>query len=214
MFLSITVIVLMLALSEVLLKQKIIHGEVARKFVHILTGLFISSWAFYMSVSQIQILSIVLLAGVLVSKYLNIFKSVHGVVRKTSGEIFYALSIGIIATIAPNPWVFAAAMLNMSLADGLAAIVGSTHGKSGTYKVFGHTKSLVGTMTFYITSLLIIFVIADISPVTNLENIWIILFWVPLLATAAENIAYNGLDNLLVPVVVVLSIELIDKVVI
>jgi phytol kinase len=189
-----------------------LHGEIARKFVHIVTGLFISIWAFYMTVGQIQILSILLLAGVIFSKYFNVFKSVHGVKRRTSGEIFFALSIGVIASIAPNPWVFAAAMLNMSLADGLAAIVGSSHGKGTTYKVFGHKKSLIGSITFYITSLLIIFIIADFSPLNTVENIWIAMFWVPLLATAVENLAYNGVDNLLVPLVVVATLDLINRI--
>lgn len=210
--LSIISIGIIVIISELLLYEKLLHGELARKFVHISTGLVIASWAFYLSIGQIQFISLVLLVGVILSKYFNIFKSVHGVKRKTWGEAFFAIGIGLVATLAPNEWVYAIAILHMSLADGVAAIIGSAHGRTTSYEVFGHKKSIIGSSAFYITSVIITLTLVILSPSGTFENIGLILFLVPLTTTITENIAYNGVDNVVVPMAVLGVLQMISKI--
>lgn len=212
LFLTLLIIAIILVLSELLLREKIIHGEIARKFVHILTGVFISSWAFYLEIEQIQAISLLLIIGVLISQRLKIFKAIRNVDRNSWGEILFAVSVGVTATLAPSSWVYTIAILNMSLADGLAAVVGSAYGGSTKYKVFGYKKTLVGSGVFYLTSfsIMLLWILFGIG---QWQYYYIfLLFWVPLLSSLSENIAVNGLDNLVVPIVVIATFEIFTKI--
>ncbi len=211
-FITLLIIGILLVLSEFLLREKLIHGEIARKFVHISTGLFIATWAFYLTVGEIQLISILLLLGVLISQKLKIFKSIRGVDRKTWGEVLFAISVGITITIAPSAWIYAIAILHMSLADGMAAVVGAAHGTSTKYKVFGYSKSLVGSGTFYLCStfILLIWIMFGISEWQGYY--FMLFFWVPFLTTFTENIAVKGIDNVAVPFIVIAVFDLFNRV--
>jgi dolichol kinase len=113
--------------------------------------------------------------------------------------LLFALAIGLVAIIAHDRLIFAAAILHMSLADGLAAVVGTSLGKKTGYKVFGRQKSLVGSGVFWLCSVLILLWYLLASHTTS--N-WPVVIWLPLLATGLEAIGLDGTDNLLVPVVV------------
>jgi dolichol kinase len=47
-------------------------------------------------------------------------------------------------------------MLHVALADGFAAIIGTKYGRAWAYKVFGQTKTIIGSMTFWVVSLCIL----------------------------------------------------------
>lgn len=182
-------------------RNHVVHSEVSRKFVHITVGSFVAFWPFFLSWNEIRFLSVAFLVVVLVSKYLKLFQAIHSVQRPTWGEIFFAAAVGIITFLTQDPWVYAASLLLMSLADGLAAILGVQYGRRHRYTVFGATKSIVGTMTFFAVSFAIL-VILNQHIVTSLNLGWIVA--VSLLASLIENIGVRGLDNLLVPIMVAL----------
>ncbi|MCA9332985.1 hypothetical protein KDA00_03875 [Candidatus Saccharibacteria bacterium] len=209
---SLAIVGLILLLAENLVKNKKIHGEIARKFVHITAGSFMATWAFFMSTTQIQILSLILVAGVFTSKYLSFFKSVHSISRKTWGEVFFALSIGIAATIAPNEWVYAVAILHMSMADGYAAVAGNAYGKSTGYFIIGQYKTLVGSATFYVISVILTTCMVFLVPSGISHDAGLIVFWLPLLATITENLSLLGIDNLAVPMVVIGAVYFVNQI--
>ena len=92
----------------------------------------------------------------------------------------------------------------MSLADGLAAIVGTRYGQRSTYHLAGHAKSLAGTATFIIVSLVILAVYGLVAGVTLQPYVSLAIAF----STAAvENIGVLGLDNLLVPLLVALTLN-------
>ncbi|HUS26039.1 MAG TPA: hypothetical protein VMY99_01680 [Nevskiaceae bacterium] len=190
--------------AEWLSRARGIHAELTRKFVHMAVGTFVAFWPFFLSWSQIQVLSFAFFVVVLASIKFDIFRSIHAVKRNASGELLFAMVIGFLSLIAQTPWVFAAAMLNLSLADGLAAIVGLLYGDNNQYKVFGRTKSKAGTAAFFITSLLIMVAVALFSneSVTPLAFILI-----PALAAITENVAPHGSDNLVMPLLVALLLS-------
>lgn len=204
---SLGIIGIILVTSELLLKKKIFHGEIARKFVHIIVGTFIATWAFYMSKQQIQILSVILFIGVLGSELLNIFRSVRGVSRRTWGEYLFAISVGVVGTLTPNPWVYTAAILHMSLADGFAAVLGTKYGGSRPYKVFGHYKTVLGSLTFWLISLAITLALLSVESVGLGFAAWPLLIVLPSLTTLTENLAVRGIDNIAVPLMVLACLQ-------
>ncbi len=202
---SITLAVLpvfvLLILTEILWRRNSLRGESARKLIHIIVGSYVAFWPFIISFKAIQAISAAFLAVIGISLYFGIFKSIHGVARRTWGEALFAVGIGLIAVLTDDPWVFAACILHMSVADGFAALAGKRWGKGNRYHVGGHEKSIVGTATFWVCSLLITgLAIANIPDLQ--ANMSVYLLWLPFATSLTENIGIGGTDNVLVPLLV------------
>ena len=188
-----------LVYAEWLARARQIHTELTRKFVHVLVGTFVAFWPFFLSWGQIEFLSIAFLIVVSLSIKFDIFRSIHAVKRNVMGELFFAVVIGLLAYSVASKWVFMAAMLNLSLADGIAAIVGIGWGERNSYKVLGHKKSVAGSAAFFVISLLIIIFYSIFSNSgTGIATIILL----PVVATAAENVAVDGMDNIAIPLLV------------
>ena len=198
---TVLAVLLILVANELWYRKKAPHDEFSRKFVHITIGSFVAFWPFFLSWRQIQFLSVAFLIAISISKALGIFQAIHSVQRPTWGEIFFAAAVGIIALMTTNKWIYAAALLQMSLADGLAAVIGTKYGGRYKYLVFGHPKSLAGTATFFVVSFTVLIVFNGNFP-NELSLISIL--GISLFASLLENIFIMGLDNLLVPLFVAL----------
>lgn len=202
---TVLIVFAILVLSEFWHRRHPQPNELSRKFVHITIGSFVAFWPFFLSWNQIVFLSGAFLVGVTISKYLNIFQAIHSVQRPTWGEIFFAAAVGIIALVTQSKGIYAAALLQMSLADGLAAIVGLRFGTGNRYKVFGSTKSMAGTMTFFVISLALL---VGYSIVTEA---YLPLAFLVLLAAGTsliENLGVFGLDNIMVPLLIAYMLSL------
>jgi dolichol kinase len=193
-----------LCLNELYWRKRNKHNELNRKLVHILVGTFSAFWPFFLSFQTIKYLSLAYLSVVIISKHFGLFKSIHQVERHTLGEVFFAISVGLLAFITNNKWLYATSLLQMSLADGLAAVVGTKYGKSNQYKINGSTKSIIGTLTFFVTSLSLLIVFHLLG---HLSFSYFYLLLVSLIAAIIENISIQGLDNLLVPLIVLILIK-------
>jgi phytol kinase len=202
----ITVVLALLVISEAWWRRTRVHGEISRKFIHITVGSFVAFWPFFLSWGQIELLSAVFLVAISLSKYLNIFKAIHSVQRPTGGEIFFALAVGTIALITHDKWVYMTALLQMSLADGLAAVIGVRYGQRHRYLVFGQAKSIAGTTAFAVISFATLLAYNHYSsgPELGLP----LMLSLTLAASLIENLAVMGLDNLFVPLLVAVSLGL------
>lgn len=193
--------------SESLWRSKKFKAETARKFVHMTVGVFVAFWPFFMSWRMIQIMSVAFLIVILFSYKLHIFHAIHNVKRKTQGEIWFAVTIGLIATFVQSKWIFWAAIMHMALADGFAALIGTAFGKKSRYKVFGQTKSIVGSSMFWITSIAVLALVVIVSPSEFSYSSKFIITLLPITATLLENIAPKGADNVVVPIFIALALS-------
>ncbi len=198
---AVAVVLVILIFAEYLSRYKGVHSELTRKIVHVLVGIFVASWPFFLGWGQIQLLSLAFFAVVLVSIKLNIFGSIHAVARNKMGEVLFAVVIGLLSLISTDPWIFAAAMLHLSLADGLAAVVGLAYGENNSYRIMGRTKSLAGSLAFFFSSLAIMFWYVSFG---GADPSAVGLLWLPVVATIAENLSGEGTDNLVIPLLVAL----------
>jgi phytol kinase len=202
--LAVFVVFILLLGNEMWWRKHAVHSELSRKFIHVTVGSFVAFWPYLLTWREMQLLSLAFLIIVTVSKHLNVFQAIHSVQRPTWGEIFFALAVGLITFMTHDKAIYAASLLQMSLADGLAAMIGTRYGNRQKYLIFGYTKSLLGTLTFFIVSLLILFGLSQYSHVHLHAGS---LFGISAMATIIENIAIGGLDNLLVPVSVALLLS-------
>ena len=205
LFITIVIVFLLVCISELLWRRRNVDTEYTRKFVHISVGSFVAFWPFFLSRQEILLLSVAFVLVVAASSRLQLFKAIHSVQRPTWGEILFAVAVGALAYVAESPWIYAAALLYMSLADGLAAIVGTKFGKKTRYYVFGHAKSAAGTLAFFVVALVIL---GGYAVVTHQPaSVWYLA--IAAAAAALENVAIRGLDNLLVPLLVAVALNVL-----
>lgn len=205
LILTVAIIFAILLINEILWRRRNTHNEFSRKFVHITVGSFVAFWPFFLEWDEITGLSIAFILVVLISKKLNLFQAIHSVQRPTNGELFFALAVGTTALITENKWIYMAAILQMSLADGLAAIIGTRFGNSNRYSVLGGRKSVYGTLTFFVISLSILIYFVSTS---GAELTMASLVAIACVASLLENFGIQGIDNLLVPVFVATILQI------
>lgn len=203
LILSVLLIFLLLVGNEIWWRRRGRHGELSRKFIHITVGSFVAFWPYFMDRPQILLLSGAFLVVVTISRYMGLFKAIHSVQRPTWGEMFFALAVAATAIATNRPWLYAVALLHMSLADGLAAVVGLRLGWR-RYTVFGHTKSLTGTGMFFLASVWLLLIFAGVN---HLSLPLSAVLAVAAGATLLENAGGPGIDNLTVPLFVALVLE-------
>jgi phytol kinase len=208
-FLSLLAVLVVLLVDEILWRKKIIHGELKRKLVHIAVTTFVAFWPWFMSWKVIQLIGIAMVLVLLLNRQVKVLHYLGGIRQQTYGDVFLALSITTAALITNERIFFAVAMLHVALADGFAAIIGTKFGRGWQYKVFGQTKTVLGSMTFWITSICILgaglLAAHSLIPYSNYAALLIIL---PPVLTLTENVAVLGTDNLAIPIVVIAALNL------
>ncbi len=200
------VVLALVLIGEFWWRKQRLHNEFTRKFVHITVGSFVAFWPFFLSWNEIRLLSVAFLIVVGISKYFRLFRAIHTVQRPTLGELFFALAVGAVTFITQDKWVYSAALLQMSLADGFAAVIGTRYGQRFRYIVFGHAKSVLGTFTFLVVSAVILW---GYSKQSGQYLTAVFIFDLSVAASAIENLGVAGLDNLLVPVLVAGALRLL-----
>lgn len=200
-FLSVVFIAFVLIASELLWKRIKVHPELARKFVHIVCGVFIAFLPFWISYRWIMILAVGFVAVNLVNHKTNIFHAIRAVRRKSWGDVLFGVGVFAVAAFQPPAWLFAIAILQVSLADGLAAVFGVTFGeKYGKYYLFTQPKTILGSIVFILVSAtILVFGLSMASYFADPWQLWPLVAMLPLFLVCIENIAVFGLDNLALP---------------
>lgn len=197
-----------LIVGEILWQKRILKGEFARKFVHILAATYAAFWPLFMTRASIALLSLIFIVVLITVKQLNIFKSIRSIRRVTYGEVWYALSIGVMALLFKNDFIYAIAVLHMALADGFAAVVGvGLEKKARNFNFMGYRKSVAGSLTFVIISFILnmIYWVAYMEyPMYGTGIIVVPILYSALSAcvlAGVEIMSPKGTDNVIVPLI-------------
>jgi dolichol kinase len=205
-FLTLVAIFIALVINEILWHKKIIKNEAARKTIHISVAAFVAFWPYYLSYSDILLISIAFMAVIYISRKLGLFRSIEQVKRNTLGEYFFPLGIFVLALFTPDKQIFTIALLCVGFADGLAALVGQRYGRSNRYKIFHGFKSIAGSSTVLIVSLAIL-ILTNYFAKLHLPLISFLLM--PLDVALVEAFAPYGSDDFLIPVSVMIVLNLL-----
>jgi len=189
--------------SEVLWQKKIIIGEKARKFIHILAGAWMAFWPLYIPFDGIFVLGCVALSLLIYSRITKLFHAIYSVKRKTYGDILFAVAIVVCAYFGQEPWIFTISILLLALSDGGAAVFGRYYGLKNQYLVFGSKnlrKSIAGTVAFLLFSYFSILVgwLMGGGDIIS-ANLFMVLAVLPFGSALLENTMPYGLDNLTTP---------------
>ena len=173
------------------------NKEALRKIIHIGMGPLIPI-AQYLQIDQNSALTFTGIISILI--FLNysykFFPSIEDVDRKSFGTLFYCISLFILIFFfwEKDPYALMAGFFIMTFGDGLAGLIGKNL-KSKNWIFFKQKKSLFGTATMFLTSLLVVCSLAYIQKYNFNINLLMIAF----IATTLEQFSVIGIDNLLVP---------------
>ena len=198
-------VIILLLITERILSKK--YPIISRKILHIMVG----NIAFLLPIFETREIMAFIAAGpfivftFLMSSHSPI-KSIRG---KTSdaghsmGLVYYSITWTILAYLFfDNMVVIAIGILAMSYGDGFASIIGSKYGLK-KYNLFGDEKSYIGSISMFIFTYFMIF-LAVLFYNIEIDIIYVLLLGlIALFGTVFEGITPKGLDNLLVPFVVV-----------
>jgi phytol kinase len=186
-------------LIDVLQKKVFTKYAWSRKATHISSGLVILLFPSYLTVTQIVVMSVLFIAFLFVSKVRNIL-SIHNIKRFSWGEVYYPLSIGVLALIClpSNVNAFYAGLLSLALSDAVAEIAGELL-PIVKFKFGNHQKSLGGSLGFFIVTFCIMGFLYF-----PLGASLIIILAIAIILTLVELVSFYGLDNLAVPILAAL----------
>jgi len=172
--------------------------EIVRKIIHIGIGPLIPI-AQFLKIDQDSALIFTGIISfiVLINYVYKIFPKIEDVERKSFGTLFYCLSLFILIWLFwdKNPNALITGFFIMTFGDGLAGLIGKSF-NSKSWICFKQKKSLFGTMTMFLTSLIVVCSIGYAQQNTLNLNYFTIAFF----ATLLEQFSFLGIDNFIVPI--------------
>jgi len=172
--------------------------EIVRKIIHIGIGPLIPI-AIFLTINQNSALFFTGIVSLMV--FINytykLFLTIEDVERKSYGTLFYCLSLFIMIYLFwdKDPYALISGFFIMTFGDGLAGLIGKSF-NSKSWIFFKQKKSLFGTMTMFLTSLIVVCSIGYAQQNSFNLNYFTIAFF----ATLLEQFSILGIDNLIVPI--------------
>ena len=172
--------------------------EIVRKIIHIGIGPLIPI-AQFLKIDQNSALIFTGIVSliVLVNYTYKLFPTIEDVERKSYGTFFYCLSLFILISLFwdRDPYSLITGFFIMTFGDGLAGLVGKTF-NSRSWFFLKQKKSLIGTLTMFLTSLIIVSSLGY----TQQNSMNLNYFTIAFIATLLEQISFAGIDNFIVPI--------------
>ena len=174
------------------------NKETLRKIIHIGIGPLIPL-AKFLGIDQISALYFTGLISLLtfINYQSKLFPTIEDVDRKSYGTLFYCLSLFILIYLYWNkdPTSLMAGFFIMTFGDGFAGLIGKNF-QSKSWFFLNQKKSFFGTITMFITSLIVIFGLSYFQKYSLSLNMITIAF----ISTVIEQFSIFGIDNFIVPI--------------
>ncbi len=186
------------SVSIVFKKDNADSKEIVRKIIHIGIGPLIPI-AQFLKIDQNSALIFTGIVSLMV--FINytykLFPIIEDVERKSYGTLFYCLSLFILIYLFwdKDPYALICGFFIMTFGDGLAGLIGKSF-NSKSWIFFKQKKSLFGTSTMFLTSLIVVCSIGFVQQNSLNLNYFTIAFF----ATLLEQFSVLGIDNFIVPI--------------
>ncbi len=174
------------------------NKEILRKIIHIGIGPLIP-FAKFLDIDQSSALYFTGLITFLtfINYQSKLFPIIEDVDRKSYGTLFYCLSLLILIYLYWNkdPTSLVAGFFIMTFGDGFAGLIGKNF-QSKSWILLDQKKSFYGTLTMFLTSLIVVFGLSYFQEYTINVNLITIAF----ISTVLEQFSILGIDNFFVPI--------------
>ena len=209
---SVFAIITLIIMSEFFFNKKTTTSNFNRKLIHILVGCFASFSPLFFSsnLPSIALALIFIFIDIINVKY-QLLKSIESINKLSMGTIFFPISYLIFSLFFWNyTEFFILSFLILSIADPLASIIGENINEPKVYRVWIDKKSIEGSITFFTTSFLILYIGSYLLLPYSLSYILCFSFFIASSATIAELISARGSDNISIPVTSILLMIAFD----
>lgn len=202
-------------IAEVLYHRFNIEAENTRKIVHAGTGIITMLFpVFFQSQWPVLFLCASFALILLLSLRFHFLPSVNAIDRASYGSLLYPLSVYICFlayTYFHNILFFYLPVLTMAICDPIAALAGKRWPWK-KLKIKSGTKTITGSLAFFISSFILSIVLFYFfSPdIFKQKNLFLIATLIALPAAVTEAVSFKGIDNITIPVCVVIVLTLVN----
>lgn len=185
---------ILLRIIEVLKRREYISINLSRRLSHMGSGIINIAASIFLPYTILIMINVFFVVLFVTARKSGFFSAIQTANRKTYGDVYFPLGVILAAVVLlpENVTAFQYGVAIMGFSDALAGFVGERWGQK-KIPIFNNTKTVIGALTFYVSSLIITIIFApQILPA---------LFIVPLILTATEFFLVYGLDNLALPIV-------------
>jgi phytol kinase len=199
---SLVYIFSLIGLAEFLRRQRGYSSDFTRKVIHIGVGMLAWALPFLFDEPWLFIIACVLF---MVINFLDwrygFFSAMSSNSRSNLGTVYFPLAAAVVAYVYwDTPPIMVAALMPLTWGDGLAPVIGSRFGKH-TYQIGGTTRSIEGSIGFFVAAFfatwIALWIIPGTPAISPLEAFLPALI-VSLLTAVVEAVTIWGLDNLTV----------------
>ena len=174
------------------------NKEALRKIIHIGIGPLIP-FAKFLEIDRNSALFFTGLVSLLtfINYQSKLFPTIEDIDRKSYGTLFYCFSLFILIYLYwdKDPTSLIAGFFIMTFGDGFAGLIGKNF-KSKSWFLLNQKKSLFGTMTMFITSLIVVLGLSYFQKYSFNIHFFTIAF----ISTVLEQLSFRGIDNFIVPI--------------
>lgn len=200
-----------IGLAEGLRRWRGYGSGFTRKVIHIGVGmlswlvpfLFDSSWPFVFACFVFVVIN-------LLDYRFGFMAAMASSDRSNLGTVYFPLAAAVVAILFwETPPLMVAALMPLTWGDGLASVIGRAHGQN-TFVVFGHTRSVQGSATFFVMGGVFTWLALWLMPgPPDIMPLRAILPTVAILTatTITEAVSPWGLDNLTVTAVAIIILS-------
>ena len=201
----------LIAFAEGLRKWRGYSNDFTRKMIHIGVGmsswavpfLFTSPWPFILASFGFAILTFL-------DWRFGFFRAMASNNPQNLGAVFFPLAAAAVVYVFwDTPPIMVAALMPLTLGDGLAPVVGNLYGKH-QYRVGNVTRTVEGSIGFFVATFsgvwLALWVIPGVPEISPVGALWPAIV-VALAASLVEAVSIWGLDNLTVTAVAMIILS-------
>ena len=139
-----------------------------------------------------------------IAVHAGLLVGMHGTSRFSYGTVFYPFSFFVLIILFWNkhPEIISLSMLGLAIGDAAAAIVGESSKSANVYFLTSDKKSLEGSMTMFVTTMISIVCGTFFFDLQNIYSVGYLLTVATVaatIATAWEALSSKGLDNFTIP---------------
>jgi phytol kinase len=192
--------------------------EFTRKFIHIGVGMWVVGTVLLFDTWQFAIIPPIVFVFINAFSYWRgTFQAMESGERGGLGTIYFPISFAALIYVFWNqPVLLVASLMPMTWGDAMAAIIGGQYGHYH-YRIGNHTRSLEGSVAMlfwsWITTTLALFLMPFLLGGPSIEWLLALIYGaaVALACTIVEALSPWGLDNLTVPVIAAVILNMLRR---
>lgn len=195
----------LLVISSILRRTGVASPEVARKIVHVGMGMICLSFpTLGVSTTSVMLLAVLATAALLILRLTKasnpLSSALFSIDRSSSGELLFPIAVAWVYAASDGNWLlYVIPVLVLTLSDAAGALIGTRYG-AGKYQSSDGTKSVEGSVSFFLVTFLAIHIPLLLGSATGRAECLLIALVIGAFATAVEGMSGKGTDNLLVPI--------------